>query len=79
MMFRALTIVALTYLPLPAFAQDMPLVDHVANMFLGLQAGYHVGKDDRVPIVQLSPGVFDVASSRPVKTAITELEPTCAS
>lgn len=74
MMFRALAIAALTCVPLPALAQDMPLVDHVANMFLGLQAGYRVDQEEALPIQQLAPGVFEVASSRPVKTAITELE-----
>lgn len=73
-MLRALAVAALACLPLSAAAQDMPLVDHVANMFLGLQAGYHEGKD-KIPIIQVGPGAFEVASSRPVKTVFTEIEP----
>jgi hypothetical protein len=75
---RLLALAGLLVLPLPAAAQDMPLVDHVANMFSGLQAGYHRSMGDVVvPIKQLGPGVFEVSAEGEgtSTTTITELEP----
>ena len=77
-MFRSLALAGLLILPLPATAQDMPLVDHFGTAFMGFQAGYHLYSGDvLVPVKQLGPGTFEVSAEgqRTVTTTITEIEP----
>ena len=77
-MLRAFAIAALACLSLPAAAEDKPLVDHFAAVFIGIGVGSHsYVKETLVPVRQLGPGVFEIASEgqRTTTETITEIEP----
>ena len=79
MLIRSLALAALVALPLPAFAQETPTVDHVAAIIMGVKDGSHayMGKDNLATANRSAPGVFDITNAEGAKIGlvVTEVEP----